>query len=420
MARRELALFFLLLAPGGRARQLAGTHSRGETEPQAEIQLLPEIPGIPDVAGGIAAAEEVLVNINASWDDMQDLFNQASQTAVDSVDSATAKVDGVGVMLVKLQGAVNAINSMPFAPGNTDSIQDLVDVFSAQVNASTQVARNKILAVESTALGAIAPVLGSMRQIAESVLLKFRWALERMADLAYALEGAVANAQKAIGDAQAKAAASFLEKPARAGSLDDWSWPVIRLGSKKESAWATATSAIARANETLVLFQEKVDGINGTLMEIIVTPILTAAEDAMNTFATNCKSAVYQLPDIVSAPASSVCGVAADFNGVFSETIGKLEGSIAEKVDAAKEKLGSVFGLVESLVLLVAKVQHTVEILNDRAAAAVAGKVNVTQPLAPPSNHSQEVNKMQPVQPVNATVKPGNVSTTNGSHAGSR
>lgn len=384
MARRTLALLPLLLAPCGLASQLSEAEARlrGSIVPDAKggqrtltrarRRADKQVPGIPNIAGDVAAAEDVVANINTSWSDIQGLFTQANQTAAGVVVSESANIDDAEAALAEVQSAADPLSGLPPLPGNAGNIvEDMVIAFVSHVNASAEAARGQVLDAGGKAFAAISAALDEIRDVVDAVLLEFREALGKVGDLAEPLDDAAASADASSEEfaASAQALPPAEETGTQGGpEVEQRIWP-FSSGGGKQSVWDAATAAIDTANKTLGLLAEKVDGINATLMGEVFSPLVSVATGALAEFANDCSNAVLVLPDSMSSQASLACDAGTAANGLIADAPDKMESSTADVVEKAKGLIGLVFPMVSQLYELVGKARDAYDVLEGRAAA---------------------------------------------------
>lgn len=360
-----MILLVLLSAPCGFASHQAEAQLRGNLQPDSEV-ISPRNAGVPHIAGVVSAAQRVLANINQSWPDIQGLFVQANQTVVDVVDSATTKIDSIKPILGKLRSAAGDFDGAPSSPKvSADVSQGLVIAFIHEVNTSSGIARNRILNAESQVFAATQRALDEIRETMETVVLRFREALKKVADMAAILDDAAVSFQ---------GSSSSAKKPAKRGGMKarQRHWP-FSSGGYEPSVWDATTVAIVAANETLDLLVYKLDGVNATLVEGGVNPIGSIAQVAMADFAAACATTIFVLPDKAPPQANEACsaieGASGVLTGVIADGLGKLESYTSHVVEKAKGLYGPIFDMVEVLYELVDQAQDAFEQLKGDAAA---------------------------------------------------
>lgn len=360
MARRAIALLSLLLAPCGLASQLSRVQLRSSF---LKAKNAPEDISfsfaVPDIETDISRAQDTLANVNSTWAYVEEVFLLANQTVLLFANGAMAKLDEMAPSLSQVQSAADAIDSQPFGPGNTGGIiQDLVGDFIREVHSNADVARGRMLDAEHIAVAAIQHAKETIRPAVEAVLLAFDELLGKVIEAADTLD---------VSATSAAASASLFQEVADSSNLDARGWP---FGNKK-SVWDAAMVDVGKANESLSFLADQIDGINVTLKEVVVAPLVTATEGSTADFATTCTSAAALLPGQVSSTASGVCSAATDFSDVFTDSFGRLEDSAGEEIKVATALLGPVYDLVASLADLIGKAQAACGILKEQKATAL-------------------------------------------------
>lgn len=413
MARRVMALLFLLSAPRGFASQQAEVQLRGKRQPEApaaprsasrpgprgkvqrKAEVVPSLKssrprprgkpeaamgwrpslqtpavspakwsvpgtkGLPDIAGDVLAAEDVLANINISWSIIQVLFEQANKTAAGVASSAMAKLDSIKPKLNRVQLIAESLGRVPVASANTGTVlRDLVMAFVSHVNASADSSRGIILDAESKGFATIQRTLDEIREVVEAMLLQFREAFVKVADLGVTL-----------AESASQVSPSLIGAPANQGTLHgERFWPFTRRG--EPSVWDAAAGGIVKANGTLTILVEKLDSIGASLMYEGLAPVVTAAQGAVADFAMTCNRTIFVLPAQASSQAAAICAAAPAADDLLPDGLGAMETSAAEVGEQAKALCGPVFEMVEALYELVDKAQDADEILNSRVDAA--------------------------------------------------